>query len=571
MTAFLDTLVQLSLASSLLGLTVWAAVRLLKTRLSKAGAYALWLLVLLRLLLPIGLPGSPPALLPEIPLPTPMLVQEVPLPAPVIVQDLPPETPGEPSATPEAGTDWTVFLPWVWGTGALLALAIPLVSYARFLQRVRRERIPPEPRDQALLDALCPRHAPDLWCCPGLATPMLVGLFRPAILLPEASYEGRRDLLCHILRHELAHYHRWDILIKWLTALARALHWFNPLVWLLCRQLDRACELACDERAVRGLSAPERKAYSYTLLSLATEHDHPPRLTTALAQDKKDIKERLLSVLGHKPLTHRAILLTLALLLAAAAWALALGPVRTQLSADRDPWLTTSAQDCLSPQEVQALEEAYNRGCEEFTLYTSLPLQDGTYPEPWPIRLAYYQTQWTADSPYVLWDITRQPVANSRLGQHWMTVEEWRYRGLLRATTLTDLRTQAVLTGASPSPSFVGSMSTIDPHCMTARGIAVGDSLEDLTAAYPEAHLHYTRTDKSDSETIRSRGLVDHDACWRFAPEDDPDSQATHRTIFFLVKEGRVVQIDLASESDGSPWGLGYYLSDWAYGAGYLP
>ena len=155
----------------------------------------------------------------------------------------------------------------------------------------------------------------------------------------------------------------------------------------------------------------------------------------------------------------------------ATAWALALGPVRTQLSANRDPWLAASAQAYLSSQEVQALEEAYNRGCEEFTLYTSLPLQDGTYPEPWPIRLAYYQTQWTAGSPYVLWDITRQPVANARLGQHWMTVEEWRYRGLLRATTLTDLRTQAVLTGASPSPSFVGSMSTIDPNCMTARGI----------------------------------------------------------------------------------------------------
>ena len=156
MTAFLDTLVQLSLAGSLLGLTVWAATLLLKTRLSKAGAYALWLLVLLRLLLPMGLPGSPPALLPEIPLPTPVLVQEFPLPAPVLVQDLPPETHAEPSATPEAGTDWTLLLPWVWGTGALLALAIPLVSYARFLQRVRRERIPPEPRDQALLDALCP-------------------------------------------------------------------------------------------------------------------------------------------------------------------------------------------------------------------------------------------------------------------------------------------------------------------------------------------------------------------------------------------------------------------------------
>lgn len=562
MATLFHTLVQLSLAGTLLGLTVWAATRLLKGRLSKAGAYALWLLVLLRLLLPMSLPGDAPPLLPEVPV---VVSQEV--------QTLPTEPLSAPAppALPDANVDRPALLPQIWLAGALLFLGWQLFGYGRFLLWVRRTRLPPQPEDQAILTTLCPQHTPDLWCCPGLSSPMLTGLFRPVILLPEASYAGREETLSHILRHELAHYHRWDILTKWLAVLARALHWFNPLVHLLCRELDRACELACDERAVRGMSGPERKAYSYTLLSLAAEHDRAPRLTTALAQDKRDIKERLLSVLGHKPLTRRAILLTLALLLAAAVWALALGPVRTQLSANREPWLTASAQDCLSPQEVQALEKAYNQGCEEFTLYTSLPLQDGTYPEPWPIRLAYYQTQWTADSPYVLWDITRQPVANSRLGQHWMTVEEWRYRGLLRATTLTDLRTQAVLTGTSPSPSFVGSMSTIDPHCMTPRGIAVGDSLEDLTSAYPEAHLHYTRTDKSDGEIIRSRGLVDHDACWRFAPEDDPDSQATHRTIFFLVKEGRVVQIDLASESDGSPWGLGYYLSDWAYGAGYLP
>ena len=71
MTPFLETLVHLSLAGSLLGLTVWAATRLLKSRLSKAGAYVLWLLVLLRLLLPLGLPGASPLLL-ELPMSAPV-------------------------------------------------------------------------------------------------------------------------------------------------------------------------------------------------------------------------------------------------------------------------------------------------------------------------------------------------------------------------------------------------------------------------------------------------------------------------------------------------------------------
>ena len=549
MQMFLETLVQLSLAGSLLGLTVWAAVRLLETRLSKAGACAFWLLVLLRLLLPLGLPGDPPPILPEIP-----------VPAPLAEQALSPAISGEPSAGTEAGPDWAALLPWVWGAGALLTLTIPLLSYLRFLGKVRRDWLPPEPGDQAVLDGLCPRHAPDLWCCPGLPSPMLVGLFRPTILLPEVSYEGREETLSHILRHELAHYRRWDILTKWLSALARALHWFNPLVWLLCRELDRACELACDQQAVRGMTAPERKAYSYTLLTLATEHPRTPRLTTALAQDKKAVKERLLSVLGHKPLTRRAILLTLALLLAATAWALALGPGRTAPEITRDPWVAQQQDGYLTPASAEELKEVYAWE-EEFTLQVRLHLTDGTIPDqPWPIGLGYYETDWTAGSPYVQWAINRQPMINEDLAKAWLTSETWTYRGFLRVTTLTDLRTEAVRTGQEKTPTVIGSLSTFQPGCTTHRGITIGDSLEDLQTAYPDLTLVYE--DPQDKEALRAQGLTDHDACWAF----------THsgRVIFFLTKADRVVQLDMAFQSNGLPKGLGYYLSDWAWNLGYL-
>ena len=551
MTLFLETLVHLSLAGSLLGLTVWGTTRLLKNRLSKSGAYALWLLVLLRLLLPISLPGDPSPLLPEIP-----------IPAALTEPNTSPVLSGVPSALPGMETDWSALLPWVWGLGALLALSIPLLSYLRFLGRVRRNRLPPEPGDQAVLDALCPQHTPQLWCCPGLPTPMLVGLFRPVILLPEACYQGRKEVLTHILRHELAHHHRWDLLAKWVAALARSLHWFNPLVHLLCRELDRACELACDEWAVRGMTTPERKAYSYTLLSLATEHPRPPRLTTALAQDKKAVKERLLSVLGHKPLTRRAILLTLALFLAATAWALALGPGQDQPKSVRDPWVAREQNGYLTPASAQELKAVYAWE-EEFSLQVRLHLEDGTIPDqPWTIGLGYYETDWTSGSPYVQWAINRQPMINEDLAKAWLTSETWTYRGFLRVSTLTDLRTQAVRTGQADTPTVIGSLSTIQPGCTTHRGITIGDSLENLQTAYPDLTQVYR--DPQDKEALRAQGLTDHDACWAYAPE------GSGRVIFFLTKANRVVQLDMAFQSNGLPKGLGYYLSDWAWNTGYL-
>ena len=149
---------------------------------------------------------------------------------------------------------------------------------------------------------------------------------------------------------------------------------------------------------------------------------------------------------------------------------------------------------------------------------------------------------------------------NEDLAKAWLTSETWTYRGFLRVTTLTDLRTEAVRTGQEKTPTVIGSLSTIQPGCTTHRGITIGDSLEDLQTAYPDLTLVYE--DPQDKEALRAQGLTDHDACWAF----------THsgRVIFFLTKADRVVQLDMAFQSNGLPKGLGYYLSDWGFAGGFL-
>lgn len=590
------TLIQLSLAGSLLALAVLAATRLFRGKISRTGAYYLWLLVLLRLILPVGLPGVSLSPLPqEAPAldrsawtaaQTPVNVQTEPgaqgsagtadplpdSPAPVR------EETGSPPAVAPPSRDH--ILPILWLTGAAVSMGWSILSYVRFRRTLRGTNLPPQPEDQRVLNDFCPQARPALWCNPTVPTPMLVGFLRPVILLPRLRYvaQGREEELRCILRHELTHYRRQDILYKWAVAAVTSLHWFNPLMLLIRREIARACELACDEGAVKGMDPDQRKAYSHTLLALATEQPRPaPALTTAWTPEMKRLRERLLSVLGHQKTTWTMVTLALVLAVTLTACGGALGPARQSdgIAARSDPWLSgseetvTAQYDWLSRREVRELRNTFDGYGEEFQLSLSLPLEDGSYPDqPWTIGLNFYEDFWSQGNPYVLWDIKRKPVVNKNLSRSWMTIEEWSYRGLFRVTLLTDLRTRDVWTGEETSPSAIGSISVIQPGCFTARGIGVGSTLEELQAAYPELQLRYENREMTESH--RSRGLVGHDACWRFAPGTPEDSVLSGPTILFLVKGDRVVQIDYMTDCSGEPWGLGYYLSDWAYEARYL-
>ena len=88
----------------------------------------------------------------------------------------------------------------------------------------------------------------------------MTGLLRPRLLLPHEGYD-LQDLR-YILRHELCHLKRRDMLLKLVLLAANAMHWFNPVVYLMLRQADEDIELACDSAATDGLELPERAAYS---------------------------------------------------------------------------------------------------------------------------------------------------------------------------------------------------------------------------------------------------------------------------------------------------------------------
>jgi beta-lactamase regulating signal transducer with metallopeptidase domain len=151
---------------------------------------------------------------------------------------------------------------------------IEIAHYFIFVFKLRRRRLPAKENETLLLYQLYDgKKAPRIFRNPLVPTPMLIGMFRPAIYLPDTEYTEVQ--LRNILLHELTHLRRHDVAVKWLAALTVRLHWFNPIAYLVRREIDRVCELACDEAVIKNLNNDGKQAYGDTLIAVASEKKLP--------------------------------------------------------------------------------------------------------------------------------------------------------------------------------------------------------------------------------------------------------------------------------------------------------
>lgn len=349
MELFLRTLLRLSVLGSLLALALAALRPLLRGRVSRRAAYYLWVLVLLRLCVPVGIGLSVPVAeeVPDVPVApgvpavpeasdvpwvsgnsdsapeTPQVKGNTGLPASPLpeVPDAPelpeaPVPPGPPDWIREPGL-WVA----VWAAGALVSMGWFLLGYWRVYRTVGRSAGRASPEAWAVLGELAGETRVELAECPAVGTPLLLGVVRPVIVLPEGVTDPAR--LRDILAHELTHVRRHDLAFKWLAAAVTSLHWFNPVMLLVRREIGRCCELSCDEAVMGGMDAQERRHYGETLLALAA---HAPRglgpLAVMLCEEKKQLRERLLCIAKYRK--SGPMVLFLSLLLAAVVGACAM-------------------------------------------------------------------------------------------------------------------------------------------------------------------------------------------------------------------------------------------------------
>lgn len=135
-------------------------------------------------------------------------------------------------------------------------------------------------------------------------TPMLIGILNPTIIFPKdiSNIKNIKD----IIFHELIHFKRKDLYIKYLCLFLKSFYWFNPFIHLLNKNLNIWCEVSCDEMVVKNLSSKEKIAYGNTLLSIAYQSRNLP-LVLPLSSDGKLLKLRLDKITCNKKYTIKNI------------------------------------------------------------------------------------------------------------------------------------------------------------------------------------------------------------------------------------------------------------------------
>lgn len=248
------------------------AARLLLKRAPKWISYALWGVVLFRLLCPLSV-EAPVSIAPEM-TPTAQnyrLADEPVSPAAAglaayravgdalngglgtqYIRTTGTDENGSPRyVTSDWWSVWILFGQYVWLAGIAVLLLRSVLSYAK-LRRTLRAAVP-------LRD--------NIYVADEIPSPFVIGFFRPKIYLPCCLGERER---VYILLHEQYHIRRKDHIWKALAFLALCLHWFNPLVWLAFVLAGRDLEMSCDEAVVREMGDGVRAGYAASLLSLAT-------------------------------------------------------------------------------------------------------------------------------------------------------------------------------------------------------------------------------------------------------------------------------------------------------------
>ena len=297
-------------------------------KLSPRARYALWGVVLLRLLVPfqipsLSLPASAADLAPEL-----STISERPIfPNTILIRPINPsvsldeedqaDLPHSASTIESNLSEYYHFggptlsdgVQVVWAAGAGVVLLAVLAANLWFAQKLRKSRRP-------LPLADCPLPVYEAY---GLPSPCLCGVLRPAVYLtPEAAEDG--TVRTHVLSHELTHFRHRDHIWSLLRCLALALHWYNPLVWAAVVLSKRDGELACDEGTIRQLGEAERIPYGRTLIGLVARRSGAGGVlscSTTMTGGKKTVQRRI-AQLVKQPETKKT-----ALFLAAAAVALA--------------------------------------------------------------------------------------------------------------------------------------------------------------------------------------------------------------------------------------------------------
>ena len=322
MSEFIKILLSLSVSGALLLLLILGLKPLYKNKFSKRWQYYIWIVVALRFLLPFTpdttIIGSlfekfdTTAITNEIP-----TTPNVPVPADTGNSKAEPIQPNREitTAAMREPVDKYICLFFIWSALALVLFVRKVTVYQGFIQYIKAGN--KEVSDIKILNLLSDceeklkiKTRVELSCNPLIASPMLIGFFRPRIILPAREWEDKE--LSYIFVHELIHYKQRDMFYKWLIQIVVCVHWFNPFVYLLEKEVNKSCELSCDEKVISVLDDTARREYGDILISFLKSNNlyKSSLASVTLTEGAEQLKERLGAIMKFRKKSKVIIAIT---------------------------------------------------------------------------------------------------------------------------------------------------------------------------------------------------------------------------------------------------------------------
>ncbi len=322
MNEFIKILLSLSVSGALLLLLILGLKPLYKNKFSKRWQYYIWIVVALRFLLPFTPDTTIVGSLFE-KFDTAAITNEIPTSPNVPVPADTGNSKAEPIQTNREITtaamrepvDKYVCLFFIWSALALVLFVRKVTVYQGFIQYIKAGN--KEVSDIKILNLLSDceeklniKTRVELSCNPLIASPMLIGFFRPRIILPVGEWEDKE--LSYIFVHELIHYKQRDMFYKWLIQIVVCVHWFNPFVYLLEKEVNKSCELSCDEKVISILNEKAKREYGDTLISFLKSNNlyKSSLASVTLTEGAEQLKERLGAIMKFRKKSKAIIAIT---------------------------------------------------------------------------------------------------------------------------------------------------------------------------------------------------------------------------------------------------------------------
>ncbi len=301
---------------SILFAGVWLIKKAFSRHLSALLQYILWIVVIVKLVLPVGLPSelSPWNLFgssgetPAISQTAQADLTENAGSGPARIPGMPPQYPaglpdsaggqqvqeGDPAQTVEntgsgAGRiNWCYTAIYVWISGMLAMLGWMIICAAQIRWKIASNGTEPIPGWALRVFEECGRELGikrkiRLAVQHVFPVPAITGVIKPVLILPVETLSGKdAGKMKHILLHELTHYKKGDIIVTYLLNILNAVYWFNPLVWVCCGLVRKDMEILCDNRVIGRIGKENRQNYIETVLQFSLKK-HTPGLNPAMS------------------------------------------------------------------------------------------------------------------------------------------------------------------------------------------------------------------------------------------------------------------------------------------------